>query len=233
MGGAGWPNPFPLEFGGSPTLTERIYRSLRGAVGEGGSALDDEGTIDGVWRQARASALAAAASSGERALINAFPGHATDLLPYYERLLAIVPENEDDVPSRRQEAELRWTREIQSAVPQLLADLQRIDPRFTILETPHDQAIETRLGRAFEDYAGTLPFGGGRRSTRFANFSTEFMLFVLFDLGNGVLPGPVETRLLRQAADHLNDVLSGWVLFQVASADGFILDTSLLDLTGL
>lgn len=233
MGGLGWPNPFPLEFGGSPTVNERIYRAMRSAVGIGGSASDDENTIDGVWRQARAAGLAAVAMSGERSLMNAFPGHATDLLPYYEDLLAIVPDDEGDLPSRRAEAEFRFTREIQSAVPQIVNDLQRIDPRFSVLETPRALAIETRLGRAFEDYAGAVPFGGGRRSTRFANFSTEFILFVLFDIGDGVDPGPVETAAVQRAIDHLNDVCAGWVLFQVATADGFILDTSRLDLTGL
>lgn len=233
MGGLGWPNPFPIQFGGEPTIVETVYRAMRSSVGEGGSAEDDEGTIDGIWRQARASSLAVAAMSGERAFVNAFPGHATDLLPYYEETLAIVPEDESDLPSRRQEAVQRWTREIQSAAPQLTADLQRIDPRFSVLEPPRAEAYDTRLGRAFQDYAGALPFGGGRRSTRFANYSSEFILFVLLELGDGVLPGPVETKAIRQATDHLNDVLAGWVLFQITTHEGFTLDVSRLDLTGL
>ncbi len=192
MGGCGWANPFPLELGGGATNVERIYLALRSAVGTGGSADDDDGTIDGVWRQARASGLAAAATTGERALVNAFPGKATDLLEYYEDLLLIVPEREGDLPGRRALAEQRFTQQVDVSVPQVTDDLQRIDPRFSVLELPRAQGFETLFGRAFEDYAAAEPFGGGRRSTLFANFSTDFMVWVLFDIGSGVLPGPTE-----------------------------------------
>lgn len=232
MGGCGWSNPFPLELGGGATNVERIYRALRSAVGIGGSAEDDDGSIDGLWRQARASGLAAAATTGERALLNAFPSKATDLLEYYEALLGILPVREDDLPGRRALAAQRFTRQVDVAVPQLLADLQRIDPRFSILETPRAQAIETLFGRAFEDYAAAEPFGGGRKSTLFANYSTDFVVWVLFDIGSGVLPGPAEDAALEAAAGLLGG-LPTWVNFQTATADGFILDESLLDLTGL
>lgn len=233
MGGFGWINPFPFEFGGGPTLVETTYRALRAAVGEGGSADDDENTIDGVWRQARASALAAAFATGERAIVNYFPGRATDLLPYYEELLLIVPENEGDEPARRREAERRFTYEPDASVPAVASDLQRIDSRFSIIEIARAQSIETVFGRAFEDFAGALPFNGGRKSTRFANFSTDFVLFVLFDLGSGIDPEPAEAAILREALDLLNGELPTWVNFQTTTADGFILGESLLDLTGL
>ncbi len=101
-----------------------------------------------------------------------------------------------------------------------------------MLELPKAQGFETLFGRAFEDYAGSEPFGGGRRSTLFANFSTDFMVWVLFDIGSGVLPGPTEEASLQAAAELLGG-LPTWVNFQTATADGFILDESLLDLTGL
>lgn len=233
MGGFGWTNPFPFEFGGSLTLVESTYRALRAAVGLGGSAEDDENTIDGVWRQARASGLAAAFATGERAVVNFFPGSATDLLPYYEELLLIIADDEDDEPSRRREAERRYTYEVDASVPAVTADLQRIDARFSVIEIARALSVETVFGRAFEDFAGTLPFGGGRKSTLFANYSTDFVLYVLFDLGSGVLPSPTEAGLLREAQDTLNSALPTWVNFQTATADGFILDESLLDLTGL
>lgn len=233
MGGFGWVNPFPFEFGGGPTLVESTYRALRAAVGLGGSAEDDENTIDGVWRQARASALAAAFATGERAVVNFFPGHSTDLLPYYEELLGIVPEDEENEPARRREAERRYTAEVDASVPALAADLARIDSRFSVLEVTKAQSIDTLLGRAFEDFAATLPFGGGRKSTGFPNFSTDFVVFVLLDLGSGVDPEPAEEAILREGQDFLNDALPTWVDFQTSLADGFILDESLLDLTGL
>lgn len=233
MGGFGWINPFPLEFGGGPTLVESTYRALRSSVGKGGSAEDDENTIDGVWRQARASGLAAAFASGERAVIQFFPGRSTDALPYYEELFVIVPENEEDEPARRREAERRYAYEVDSSVPAVSADLARIDPRFSVIEISKSQSVETVLGRAFQDFAATLPFGGGRKSTRFANFSTDMKLFVFFDLGHGSLPSPSERALMREAIDYLNGALSTWVNFQVATARGFILDVDHLDITGL
>ncbi len=233
MGGFGWINPFPFEFGGAPTLVEVTYQALRANVGLGGSALADESTIDGVWRQARASGIAAARAASERAVLQAFPGYANDALPYYEELFGLVPEDEGNLVQRRIEAEQRYTAEVDSSVPAITTALQLIDERFSIIETPHAEAIETILGRAFQDFDGTLPFGGGRKSTLFANYSTEFTLYVLFDIGNGVEPGPVDAAILSSAEDYLNGALPTWVNFQTTMADGFILDQSLLDLTGL
>lgn len=233
MGGLGWGNPFPLEFGGDLTNVERIYRAMRAAVGQGGSASDDENTIDGVWRQARAAGLAAAASSGERAVVNAFPDHATDLLPYFEQLFGLIPDDESDLPARRAAARARYVAEIQSAVPQIAADLVAIDPRFSVLDIDHAQSIETILGRAFEDYLGATPFRGGRKSTLFPNFSTEFITDVLLDLGSGNAPSPADDAVMQQAVDYLNTVLATWVNLNVITADGFVLDESLLDITGL
>lgn len=233
MGGLGWSNPFPLEFGGAPTNVERIYRAMRSAVGQGGSASDDENTIDGLWRQARAAGLAAAAMSGERAVVNAFPDHATDLLPYFEELYLLVPLDESDLPARRAAAAARYVADPLSSVPQLASDLQAIDPRFSVLDIDHTQSIETIVGRAFEDYLGTIPFRGGRSSTEFPNFSTEFVVDVLLDLGSGNLPSVAEDALMATASDYLNTALAGWVNLNVITADGFTLDESLLDLTGL
>lgn len=233
MGGFGWINPFPFELGGGPTNVEVTYAALRSSVGLGGSAEDDENTIDGIWRQARAYGIAAARTASERAVLQAFPGYATDALNYYEELFVLVPEDESNLVARRLAAEQRYTMEVDASVPIVAAQLARIDPRFSILETPHAQSTDTLLGRAFQDFAATLPFGGGRKSTRFANFSTEFVLRVLFDLGSGVDPGPAENALIRAASDYLNTTLPTWVNFQIDTASGFILDESLLDITSL
>src|SRR5262245_40037481 len=237
MGGFGWINPCPFEIGGGSTHVETIYAALRSSVGIGGSALDDENTIDGLWRQARASGLAAAATTGERAVINAFPGHATDLLEYYEGLLGATPELDDSILQRQQVVETLYTERVRSSVPDIAADLAAIDDRFSVIDVDHDQATETVLGRVFQDLAGTLRFDSvslaGAHATMFGNYATEFVLFVLFDLGSGGLPSADEQKLLELGKAHLNKVLPAHILFQVAGAYGFILDESLLDLTGL
>lgn len=231
MGGFGWKNPFPLEFGGAPTNVEVTYQALRSSVGLGGSAVDDDNTIDGVWRQARASGIAAARTASERAVIQAFPGHATDALPYYEELFALVPEDENNLVARRRAAEQRYVAEVDASVPAVTAALQLIDPRFSLIEVPHAESDETLLGRAFEDYAATLPFGGGRRSSHFGNYSSDFIYYVLFGVGGD--PGPTENAIAQQAIDYLNTALPTWVNFELLFADGFILDEDFLDITGL
>jgi hypothetical protein len=230
--GFGWFNAFPLEFGGGPTGTEAIYAALRASVGKGGSADDDEG-IEGLWRQAEASGIAAAATTGERAVLQAFPGYATDALEYYERLLGATPDGGDSLLARQANVEGLYTARVRGALPDIAADLGRIDPRFSIASFAHGAASETLHGRAFEDLAGALPFGGGRRSTMFANYSTEFVVTALFDIGSGVLPSPVEQRAIERAGAHLGAVLPATHDFQILTGVGFELDLDLLDLTGL
>lgn len=233
MGGFGWQNGFPFEFGGGPTHTETIYSAMRASVGVGGSALDDDGTIDGVWRQARATGLASAATTGERAILQAFPRLASDLLEYYEQLLGAVPDPTDSVLDRQAVVEQLWTERVRASMPDIAADLFAIDPRLSIAAFGHETTTDTLPSRAFEDLAGALPFGGGRRSTRFPNYSTEFIITALFDIGSGVAPSLPEQRLLERAKAQLNKVLPSTHTFQLLTGVGFILDTDLLDLTGL
>ena len=233
MGGFGWANGFPFEFGGGSTHTETIYAAIRSSVGIGGAALADDGTSAGAWRRARASGLAAAATTGERAILQAFPRRATDLLEYYERLLQAVPEPGDTMLDRQAVVEQLWTERVRAALPDIAADVAAIDPRFSIALFDHATTTDTMPSRAFEDLAATLPFGGGRRSTRFANYSTEFVITVVFDLGSGVAPTLADQKLIERVKAHLNKVLPAFQMFQVLTGVGFILDTDLLDLTGL
>lgn len=228
----GWQNPCPFEVGGGATAVERIYDALRANVGVGGSCTNEE-SIEALWRQARASGLAAVGTTGERAVINAFPGHATDLLEYYEELLATTPDEGASLVERRAEAERRYTERVDATGPAIDADLKRIDERFGIVAVDRLEAAETQHGRAFQDLAATLPFGGGRKSSRFANYSTGFVLYVVFALGEGVPPGLDEQKLLARAKEHLNKVLPAHVTFQISTSFGFTLDLDLLDLTGL
>jgi len=232
MGGLGWHNPFPMQLGGGPTPTELVYAAMRGAVGVGGSAADDE-SIDGMWRQARASALAAAACTGERAAMQAFPGYATDLLEFYEVLLGATPEPDASIVERQAIVLDLFTRKVRAAVPDIDADLKAIDSRLGVVIVDPAEGTETLPGRGFQDLAAALPFNGGRKSSVFHNYSTSFVVFVLFDIGAGVAPGAAEQKLIERAKAHLNEVLPGHVMFQMFTSLGFILDESLLDLTGL
>jgi hypothetical protein len=231
MSGLGWHNPFPLEFGGGETAVERIYYALRSNVGKGGSADDDEGSLDGLWRQSRARGIASVATFGERSALQAFPDRATDLLPYYEQLFLLTNDPATSDHERREAAAVRYTQQIASAIPDIGIALRLIDPRFEVLTTSPDQSDSTLFGRAFEDYAAAEPFGGGRKSTAFPNYSSEFVAYVLLDLGGGIPPTTSERRSMDAAAALLNEVLPAHNSFQIVTHRGFTLDVDLLDLT--
>lgn len=231
MGGLGPMNPLPLELGGGETLVERIYRALRANVGVGGSAADDRNTIDGLWRQVRARAIASVAGMGERAVLQAFPNLATDLLPYYERLFLLVNEPGASEVDRRQAAAERYALQIASTLGEVELALQAIDPRFSILVTAADSASTTVQGRAFEDMAGDEPFGGGRHATAFPNYSSDLVCYVLLDIGGGIVPTIAERRSLAAARALLCDVLPADNDISLATHRGFTLDVDRLDLT--
>jgi hypothetical protein len=234
MSFAGWANPFPCEFGAGPTGVENIYFALRSAGGRGGAAEDDEHTIDGLWRQCRARAVATVAASGERSALQAFPDRATDLLPYYERLVGAASDPAGDPEARREGSALLFTRQIASAVPDIALALQSIDSRFSVLATSYAESDTTLFGRAFQDFAGALPFGGGRQSTRLPNYSTSFVLFVVLELGAGIVPSTTEQRAIANAGKLLAEVLPGHNSYQIVThqgVGGFTLDVDLLDLT--
>jgi hypothetical protein len=233
MAGLGWHNPWPFEFGGGETPVERIYAALRSAVGKGGAADADETTIDGLWRQARARGIASVATAGERATLQAFPDRATDLLPYYESLFLLTNNPAQSEEERRSAAAVRYVQQIASTIPDVAVALRLIDPRFEVVSPSSDVSDTTLFGRAFEDYAGTEPFGGGRKSTRFPNYSSDFVLFVMLDLGGGVLPTIAEQRSMAAAAQLLSEVLPAFNSFQIVTHHGFTLDVDYLDLTAL
>lgn len=231
MGGFGWHNPWPLEFGGGETVVERIYYALRSAAGQGGSAENDDYTIDGLWRQVRARAIASAATTMERAALQVLPDHATDLLPYYEQLLLLTPDPSQSEQARRDAAAQLYALQIASDLPSITRALQQIDPRFSIVVPRPEASCTTINGRAFEDYAATLPFEGGRKSTAFPNYSSNFETYVLLDLGGGVVPAPIERAAMTTARRLLQDVLPGHNTLHVVTHRGFTLDRDRLDLT--
>lgn len=199
-------NPCPFRVGGGPTPTSRAYQQIRQAVGKGGSAANDLG-IEGLWRRSEAKGLAAASSHTRRAWIQSNPLFATDLLPYYERVLDIVPAADAGDAQRRAEIVPRWTRRINATQPNVAAELARIDPRFTVIEVPHELAITTQPGNPFVQ--------GG--VSRVANYSSEFVLRIRFTLGYAGRPNAADQRLLEAARRLLRELVQSWETFTIST----------------
>lgn len=231
MGGTGWSNPFPLEFGGGPTVIETAYRMLTNSVGKGGTSPDDD-SIMALWWQSLAKGVGLVATFDERAALQAFPDKATDLLPYYERLLLTTRDPGASEEERRQRVATRWTAAAAFLADEIERDLQIIDSRFEVVLTTETEATTTVFGRNFQDLAATEPFGGGRKATLLPNYSTYFVMTALMDLA-GAMPSAEEQRSLLAAQRHMSVVLSAWMGFQVVTAIGFNLDIDRLDLTAL
>jgi hypothetical protein len=232
MPGFGWHNPFPMTFGGGPTEIERTYAALRSAAGKGGSAADETG-IDALRRRVIARGIGRVRAGGKRTALQAFPNLATDLLPYYERLVQLTDDPDLTEDERRMAAAQLYTLQLAMAMPELQAALQQIDPRFSILSKPDSLSVTTMMGRAFEDYAGTEPFGGGRESSTLPAYSTRSIVIVLYDIGDGVRPGTAERRAMDQARRLLHDVLPAHEDFRIITHRGFTLGVSLLGYTAL
>jgi len=216
-----------------PTREQLIYRALREATGKGGYAENESGSIDGLIRRVRAKAIADVADMAERSALQAFPNHATDLLPYYERLLGLSDDPDLTLEERQEAAATLYALQNAADVPSLRQALALIDSRFDVLTASWATATTTRIGRAFEDLEGAKPFGGGRQSTAFPNYSSASSVDVVLELGDGVEPNDDEWRSIKLARQLLSDVVPATADLQIVTHNGFILDVSLLDLTSL
>lgn len=207
-----------------------IYRALRSASGKGGYAENENG-IDGLIRRVRAAAIASVAEQSDNAVLQGFPNHATDLLGYYERLVGLSDDPDLTIEERQQAAATIYALQQASDVPSLRQALALIDERFTIVTSPYATSTTTITGRAFEDLAGDEPFGGGRESSAYPNFSSTSELRVVFELGDGVQPTAEERRKIKLARRLLHDAIPATTDLQIVTHRGFILDVSRLDLT--
>lgn len=231
MAGLGWNNPLPALCGGGTTDTERMYRMLKGAVGRGGSARSED-SIEAIWRQARARALACGLSFDERAALQAFPNKATDGLLYYERLLLIALPDTASEQERREVAAARFTESASIVSNEIVNHLSSIDERLEVIATDPEQSTTTNAGRKFEDLLAAEPFGGGRKGSKVPNYSTAFVLAVLLDL-DGDLPDVEDQRVILEAKRYLAEVLPAHVAAQVCTHVGFRLGVDRLGLTAL
>lgn len=208
-------NPLPFRVGGGLTPAQKAYRTLRQAVGEGGSAPDDRG-IEGLWRRSEAKGLAAAASHCRRALIQASPQFATDLLPYYERILGIVPQGAE--AARRDVVVPLWTKRADNAMPRLLERLQVIDARLSLLEFPHSEAVTAQFGRSFAAVEPGLEapeFGIPRGHVLFPNYSTDSIVRVLFNVGHEGVLSADELVVVERVGALMRDALPSTTDFTI------------------
>jgi len=215
-------NPLPFRVGGGPTPAQRAYRTLRQAVGEGGSAPNDRG-IEGLWRRSEAKGLAAATSHCKRALNQAFPYLATDLLPYYERILGLIPDADATEAARRAVVVSLWTKRAENATPMLLERLQAIDPRLSMLEPPHSQAATAQYGRAFAPLDETLEgplFKLERGHALMPGYSSDMIVSVLFAVGHTGPLTAAELRVVENVKVLLRDALQSSTDFQIAVDSG-------------
>ncbi len=213
IGGA---NPCPFRPGGPQTPTQKVYLQLKRAVGEGGSA-DREDGIDGLWRLSRARGLAAIEQTEIRAPLQAWPQLATDGIAYYERALALSGAGLPDT-ARRAQILPPWVTRQDIDLPNLEAELQRIDERFSLQHVDYDLQATTVFGRTFASQDGVeLPIFGGEGYSRVPNYSTDFCVRVLFTPGYSGLLTERDQGLVDQARARLMELMPSWVDFTIAT----------------
>lgn len=226
LGGWGF---LSFELGGGPGGEQKTYRAMRSAVGLGGSAKSPD-TVEDLWRRAKAAGVACGHAAVDRAIWQAWPSTATDRIASWEELLGTVPPVGAYDEDRREIMLERFARRLRATGPGLLEHLEQIDDQLSTVEQSHASSTTTFHGRAFEDHAATEPFGGGRKSTAFPNYSDGFVETVLFDIAGA--PDPSEQRVVELVRDLLNEVQPAWCAFRVVTDFGILLDTSPLDVTG-
>lgn len=227
----------PLELGGDDSSVDALYKFLRSALGDGGTS-ESEQSIDGLRLSAIALGMAAANAFDERAAMQAFPSLAIDATPAYEEILGIVPGVNETDHERRQETGRRWTTVQSSELPTLTAELKEIDPRFSVLDTSWSKSKTSEEARAFEAYqpgADVFRLGpdGIQTWASYPNYSDRDLVFALFDIGAGVLPGPPELSAIRRALDLLDDALPAWNEGDVITEFGFFTASSLTGYAGV
>lgn len=215
-------NPIPFRIGGGPTPTQRAYRTLRQAVGKGGSASNELG-IEALWRRSEAKGLAAASSHTRRALLQAWPFLATDLLPYYERILGIVPATGATEAARRDVVVPLWAKRVNNVTPTLVEELAAIDSRLTLFEAPHDQAGTAQFGRSFAPLEPGLEspaFGIARGHCVAPEYSTDAIVRVRFAvLHTGPLTA-AELVVVERVKSILRGFLPSTTDYEIAVDDG-------------
>jgi hypothetical protein len=233
MAELGGSSNFAFELGGEPSREMKTYTAMKRLVGEGipvpGDEYGDESFVE-IWRMAKAQGLASVASFGEAAMYQAFPDTATDEIATYEDILGVFPPFDAPDETRRQLIVDRWILSIESSALKLEDQLAALDYRFSFIAPDPDVVQHVIPGKVL-DPVGAISgtFMNGRKHSSWPNYSSDYVLRVLFSIGN--VPLTEETAAIRsKAIDILQESLPAWVDFTIASTQGFLLDSSLLDL---
>jgi hypothetical protein len=234
MGGFGGLNPYPFQYGGGPTDVEKIWRALRAALGVDLSGKPVAGPEDGLedsWRKAKAKALAAAGAVFERAVLQGFPGVATDYLGEWETILGL-PGTEPTDHERRLAAAAAYAFRPRSDCPGLTESVQRIDAALAAdASLQWDQFRVAEPGKPFEPLFG-FPQYGLRESSQLPLFSDGFFVRVRST------EAFIDEDTMRSVLRHLDDVIPAWCDRDVYAdgpcyADGGADGTSLADMTSI
>jgi hypothetical protein len=232
-----------MELGGGPSSEEATYLALREQlVGQGVPADDDLEltTIDGLWRASKAFGLAALNSVEEAAHWQAWPTTCTDELPTYEEILKIVVPPGADFETRRAAVVARWTDRSAGVASPIEDKLLELHPDFELVYPLATFMNETIPGKFYDpigtpDGEGTFSAAGPmlRRSHALApNHSSKHRVYAVLDVApTGAVPEEIG-RIRNRAIDLMDEALPAWNDFGVLLAVGFILDESLLDVTG-
>lgn len=230
MTGFGWKNHWPMQFGGK-SRTHEVYDALRSVVGEQGTAKDED-SLEGMWRAARAKGMASASRTVDRAAVQVLPSRATDLLPYYETAVGRLPGGDQNDATRRALAAGLWASRSDASAPSLRQQLQALDPRFTLLSIPREDALETHWGRAFEPFDGSEPMNLNGPGTEFPAANESNLVIAVLELGAGTPPTKADELLMDAARALLGDLVSSCAGVRLLGHVGFILDRDPLDTTG-
>ena len=238
----GWSNPLPIVLGPGPTDIEQIWRALRDMVG-GEHGPGPEGGVEDLFRQQKATAIAGAERSIERAFLQLFPDYATDALPLWEELL--YASGTDTEATLRRLLVLAWQAPDGLTTPHLVEALTDISEQLTIAIEDVDTTHVTIPGKHFGPDDATPYYGLSSPvdhiSAVLPNYATRDIVRVTYTLASGEtgIPADVTANVAQLFRRRLSS-WQGYTLVQLDTDDGpgFFLDggangNSVLDFTAL
>jgi hypothetical protein len=168
-----------------------------------------------------------------RAVNNGFAHLATDLLPYYERALGVIPTADAPEAARREVVESLWPSKQSAAFADIEASLQKIDSRFSIAIIPENYTTTGVDGRWFGSHSGVIEAPEWHGSSALAADTTRYLLPVYLAVDSQDVT-PTDLSAIAKAERLLRNIQPSWWASAISvSDDGFTLDVSPLDLTGL
>jgi hypothetical protein len=159
-----------------------------------------------------------------------------DTLPHFERVLGVSPAPGSPEAERREVVAGLWPARVSAAVPDIEAELQRIDPRFSCELVPESETSTAKYSRWFESHGASegVAFGGGRNCSALAGPTTRYMLTAFLEVSDPENLSELDLRSVASARKRLRSLVPSWEGFEVSvSPDGFLLGVSPLGLAVL